>query len=66
MFGRKEQPKKSLNEILEVFTTTQEKLEEFTSEKESEKQEAEAKLDSINNDLTKSKSVLAKLSEILK
>jgi len=41
MFGRKEQPKKSLNEILEVFTTTQDKL-------------------------TKSKSVLAKLSEILK
>ena len=66
MFGRKEQPKKSLNEILEVFTTTQDKLEEFTSEKESEKQETEAKLDSINNDLTRSKSVLAKLSEILK
>lgn len=65
MFGNKKQPKETLNEILEVFTTTQDKLTEFTSEKESEKEATEAKLTAINNDLTKSKSVLEKLSAIL-
>lgn len=66
MFRKSKTPtQKSLNDILGVFYTAQEELQEFIETKNEEKAATEAKLSNISKDLTKSQSTLSSLSKIL-
>jgi predicted DNA-binding ArsR family transcriptional regulator len=66
MFGKNKTPtQKSLTDILGVFYTAQEELQEFIETKTEEKAATEARLNNISNDLAKSESTLSSLSKIL-